>query len=143
MPHELSIQDWGVTYEELEPFYDRFEYLAGISAIVLVIVVLGILAWVLLHSSHIAVTVNGHKLVGPVKLAAEGWGLLVAIGVALLRGDAASLRVRRNGASGPRCVGDCRLRGGLARLPIPAATVNSASPCLDLRRSCTWRTEIR
>ena len=48
-------------------------------AIVLVIVVLGILAWVLLHSSHIAVTVNGHKLVGPVTLAAEGWGLLVAI----------------------------------------------------------------
>jgi gluconate 2-dehydrogenase alpha chain len=28
---ELSIQDWGTTYEELEPFYDRFEYLAGIS----------------------------------------------------------------------------------------------------------------
>ena len=48
-------------------------------AIVLVIVVLGILAWVLLHSSHIAVTVNGHKLVGPVKLAAEGWGMLVAV----------------------------------------------------------------
>ncbi len=31
IPDELSIQDWGVTYEELEPFYDRFEYLAGIS----------------------------------------------------------------------------------------------------------------
>ena len=29
IPHELSIQDWGVTYDELEPFYDRFEYLAG------------------------------------------------------------------------------------------------------------------
>jgi gluconate 2-dehydrogenase alpha chain len=28
---ELSIQDWGVTYEELEPYYDRFEYLAGVS----------------------------------------------------------------------------------------------------------------
>ena len=28
---ELSIQDWGVTYEELEPFYDQFEYLAGVS----------------------------------------------------------------------------------------------------------------
>jgi hypothetical protein len=48
-------------------------------AIVLVIVVLGILAWVLLHSSHIAITVNGHKLVGPAKLAAEGWGVLVGI----------------------------------------------------------------
>jgi hypothetical protein len=48
-------------------------------AIVLVIVVLGILAWVLLHSSHIAVAVNGHPLVGPAKLAAEGWGVLVGI----------------------------------------------------------------
>jgi gluconate 2-dehydrogenase alpha chain len=28
---ELSIQDWGVSYEELEPFYDQFEYLAGVS----------------------------------------------------------------------------------------------------------------
>lgn len=31
IPDELSIQDWGVTYDELEPYYDRFEYLAGIS----------------------------------------------------------------------------------------------------------------
>jgi gluconate 2-dehydrogenase alpha chain len=31
IPAELSIQDWGVTYDEMEPFYDRFEYLAGIS----------------------------------------------------------------------------------------------------------------
>src|SRR5579883_149396 len=31
VPEELSIQDWGVTYEELEPYYDKFEYLAGIS----------------------------------------------------------------------------------------------------------------
>jgi gluconate 2-dehydrogenase alpha chain len=28
---DLTIQDWGVTYDELEPFYDRFEYLCGIS----------------------------------------------------------------------------------------------------------------
>jgi len=48
-------------------------------AIVLAIVALGILAWVLLHSSHIAVVVNGHPLVGPEKLAAEGWGVLVGI----------------------------------------------------------------
>jgi hypothetical protein len=48
-------------------------------AIVLVLVVLSILAWVLLHSSNIAVTVNGQKLVGPAKLAAEGWGVLVGI----------------------------------------------------------------
>ena len=26
---ELTIQDWGVTYDELEPHYDRFEYLCG------------------------------------------------------------------------------------------------------------------
>src|SRR6516162_6254771 len=29
MDPELRIQDWGVTYEELEPHYDRFEYLLG------------------------------------------------------------------------------------------------------------------
>jgi gluconate 2-dehydrogenase alpha chain len=28
---ELTIQDWGVTYQELEPHFDRFEYLLGVS----------------------------------------------------------------------------------------------------------------
>jgi gluconate 2-dehydrogenase alpha chain len=28
---EVSAQDWGLTYDELEPHYDRFEYLCGIS----------------------------------------------------------------------------------------------------------------
>jgi gluconate 2-dehydrogenase alpha chain len=28
---DLTIQDWGVTYQELEPHYDRFEYLLGTS----------------------------------------------------------------------------------------------------------------
>jgi gluconate 2-dehydrogenase alpha chain len=28
---ELTIRDWGVTYDELEPYYDRFEYLLGVS----------------------------------------------------------------------------------------------------------------
>jgi choline dehydrogenase-like flavoprotein len=28
---DLTIQDWGVTYDELEPHYDRFEYLCGVS----------------------------------------------------------------------------------------------------------------
>jgi gluconate 2-dehydrogenase alpha chain len=28
---ELTIQDWGVTYDELEPHYDRFEYLIGVG----------------------------------------------------------------------------------------------------------------
>ena len=27
----MTIQDWGVTYDELEPYYDKFEYLCGIS----------------------------------------------------------------------------------------------------------------
>ncbi len=31
LPEEMTIQDWGVTYEELEPHYDRFEYLCGTS----------------------------------------------------------------------------------------------------------------
>src|SRR6266478_5956374 len=48
-------------------------------AIVLVILVLALLAVVLLQSSDIAIIVNGQKLVGPAKLAAEGWGVLVAI----------------------------------------------------------------
>ncbi|GAC1667587.1 MAG: GMC family oxidoreductase [Steroidobacteraceae bacterium] len=28
---EVTIQDWGITYDELEPYYDRFEYLLGTS----------------------------------------------------------------------------------------------------------------
>jgi hypothetical protein len=48
-------------------------------AIVLVILVLALLAVVLLQSSAIAIIVNGQRLVGPAKLAAEGWGVLVAI----------------------------------------------------------------
>ena len=31
LPEGNTIQDWGVTYDELEPFYDRFEYTCGIS----------------------------------------------------------------------------------------------------------------
>ena len=27
----MTVQDWGITYDELEPFYDRFEYICGIS----------------------------------------------------------------------------------------------------------------
>ena len=30
-PRDMTIQDWGVTYDELEPHYDRFEYLCGTS----------------------------------------------------------------------------------------------------------------
>ena len=28
---ELQLQDWGITYDDLEPFYDRWERIAGIS----------------------------------------------------------------------------------------------------------------
>jgi gluconate 2-dehydrogenase alpha chain len=31
MPADMSIQDWGITYDELEPYYDKWEYMAGIA----------------------------------------------------------------------------------------------------------------
>ena len=31
LPPDMTIQDWGVTYDELEPHYDEFEYLCGTS----------------------------------------------------------------------------------------------------------------
>src|ERR1043166_3057019 len=31
VPDTMTIQDWGVTYDELEPHYDKFEYLCGIA----------------------------------------------------------------------------------------------------------------
>ena len=31
IPEEMTIQDWGVTYDDLEPHYDRFEKLCGTS----------------------------------------------------------------------------------------------------------------
>ena len=31
LPKDITIQDWGVTYDDLEPHYDRFEYLCGTS----------------------------------------------------------------------------------------------------------------
>jgi len=31
IPQEMTIQDWGITYAELEPYYDKFERVAGIS----------------------------------------------------------------------------------------------------------------
>lgn len=31
LPPDMTVQDWGVTYEELEPHYDQFEYLCGTS----------------------------------------------------------------------------------------------------------------
>ena len=31
IPADMTIQDWGITYAELEPYYDRFERTAGVS----------------------------------------------------------------------------------------------------------------
>ena len=31
LPDDMTIQDYGVTYDELEPYYDQFEYLCGTS----------------------------------------------------------------------------------------------------------------
>ena len=32
LPQDMTIQDWGITYDELEPHYDEFEYLCGTPA---------------------------------------------------------------------------------------------------------------
>ncbi len=48
-------------------------------ALLLALVVVALLAWVLFRSSGVVITVNGEPLTGPVKVAAEGWGLLVAV----------------------------------------------------------------
>ncbi|WP_169087734.1 GMC family oxidoreductase [Paenibacillus sp. PL91] len=31
IPANMTIQDWGITYDELEPYYEKFESMAGIS----------------------------------------------------------------------------------------------------------------
>ena len=31
IPPEMTLQDWGITYDELEPYFDKFEKMAGIS----------------------------------------------------------------------------------------------------------------
>src|SRR5246127_2586446 len=31
LPQDMTIQDWGVTWDEIEPHYDKFEYLCGTS----------------------------------------------------------------------------------------------------------------
>jgi gluconate 2-dehydrogenase alpha chain len=33
IPDDVIIQDWGVTYRELEPYFDRFEYVCGTSGV--------------------------------------------------------------------------------------------------------------
>jgi len=31
IPADMTIRDWGITYDELEPYYDKFEYTAAVS----------------------------------------------------------------------------------------------------------------
>ena len=31
IPEDMTIQDWGITYAELEPYYDKFEYAAAVA----------------------------------------------------------------------------------------------------------------
>ncbi len=31
IPADMTVQDWGITYAELEPYYDKFEYTAAVS----------------------------------------------------------------------------------------------------------------
>ena len=31
IPEDMTIQDWGITYDELEPYYEKFEYTAAVS----------------------------------------------------------------------------------------------------------------
>jgi gluconate 2-dehydrogenase alpha chain len=31
IPDGMTIQDWGITYDQLEPYYDKFEFMAGIA----------------------------------------------------------------------------------------------------------------
>lgn len=33
IPEDMTIQDWGITYDELEPYYDKFEKTIGISGV--------------------------------------------------------------------------------------------------------------
>ena len=50
-----------------------------IMAIALVVLLLALTGWVALQSSDVSILINGQKLAGPAKLAAEGWGVLIAI----------------------------------------------------------------
>jgi gluconate 2-dehydrogenase alpha chain len=33
IPEDMTIQDWGITYAELEPYYDHFEKIAAVSGV--------------------------------------------------------------------------------------------------------------
>ena len=46
--------------------------------IVLVILMLAILAWGLITSSNVSITINGQELSGPLKTVTGAWGLILA-----------------------------------------------------------------
>jgi len=48
-------------------------------AVALVLLVLALLGWVVFQSSDVSIIVNGEKVTGPAKLAAEGWGVIVGV----------------------------------------------------------------
>ncbi len=50
-----------------------------ILALAFILLLLTLLAWVVFRSSGVTIVVNGHTLTGPAQIAAEGWGLLVAV----------------------------------------------------------------
>jgi len=93
------------------------------AAIVLVIVFLGLLAWVLFQSSDSTVIVNGHKLVGPAKVAAEVWGVLVAI---VRIGRVQSRRARN---ASPSDIAPVRANASAWRL---SGTVPSLTACASI-----------
>ena len=31
IPPDMNLQDWGISYDELEPYYEKFEFLCGVS----------------------------------------------------------------------------------------------------------------
>ena len=47
-------------------------------ALILVILLIGLLAWGLIQSGNVSLSVNGQEITGPMKAIASGWGILVA-----------------------------------------------------------------
>ena len=45
--------------------------------LILVALLIGLMAWELMQSGNVSVTVNGNELTGPMKALVSGWGILV------------------------------------------------------------------
>lgn len=48
------------------------------TALLLIVILVGLLGWGLIQSGDISVTVNGQELSGPMKVALGGWGFVVS-----------------------------------------------------------------